>query len=228
MQTQGYSILNNGAQIVKGSDGTIVAEWPLTTTTCVAVADYCREQQIDFWINDNGVDHFPLKGSVTDYQKQSDIWHTDSPRSTVAGYVPAKPFVFVAHAISEQTLAALKAFVGSLNDDSVTTLVAHEVGMHNGLPLFDVFVIHKQANKLSALQEVAHLTGSTVNQCMMVGDGLNDAVVIEAAGIGVAVANAAAKTLSVATYIAPDYTANGAAVALEFALQLADPATRTQ
>jgi hypothetical protein len=49
---------------------------------------------------------------------------------------------------------------------------------------------------------------------LAVGDGRNDAVLVGGAGAGIAMGNSAQETLDVATFIAPDWQDNGAAIAL--------------
>lgn len=70
------------------------------------------------------------------------------------------------------------------------------------------------AHKGNALARFAKHLGCTIDNCMSFGDGLNDLTMIEAAGIGVAMANARDEVKSVADYITSTNDENGVAKAI--------------
>ncbi|MBR4938874.1 MAG: HAD family phosphatase, partial [Kiritimatiellae bacterium] len=69
------------------------------------------------------------------------------------------------------------------------------------------------AHKGNALARFAEHLGCTIDNCMSFGDGLNDLTMIEAAGIGVAMANARDEVKSVADYITSTNDDDGVAKA---------------
>jgi hydroxymethylpyrimidine pyrophosphatase-like HAD family hydrolase len=79
---------------------------------------------------------------------------------------------------------------------------------------YEIFFVDKRANKLTAADEVAEITGVPVSNMLAVGDGPNDAAIVGYVGVGVAMGNAVQKTLDGAMYIAPIMEHDGAAIAL--------------
>lgn len=215
IHADGLSILSNGAQIYDGTRKKIIKEWTISLQVCSKMTLFLRKNNITFWINDDGVDHFPSDNGAG-YTKQSDIWDMDSERIDVPDYAPKKPLVVAARQIDEQTLKRVNKTVETFRDQDTTTLVAHEWKQADGSFLFDLLILNKEANKRSALKYVLDQMGIDRQNVMAVGDGRNDAVLVEYAGIGVAMGNSAQETLEVATFIAPDRTDDGAAAALEF------------
>ena len=73
----------------------------------------------------------------------------------------------------------------------------------------------KSAHKGNALKRFAEHLGYTLENCMAFGDGMNDFTMVEAAGLGIAMANAEPEVKRVAKWIAPSNDADGVAVGLE-------------
>lgn len=71
------------------------------------------------------------------------------------------------------------------------------------------------ANKGNALRRFAESQGFTLENCMAIGDGLNDLSMIEAAGWGVAMANAEAEVKSAAKTVTASNDEDGVAKALD-------------
>ena len=70
------------------------------------------------------------------------------------------------------------------------------------------------AHKGVALERFAGHFGWTLANCMALGDGLNDLTMIEAAGVGVAMANACPEVLAAADFVSTSNDADGVAHAL--------------
>ena len=73
----------------------------------------------------------------------------------------------------------------------------------------------RSANKGNALRRLAEHLGLTLANCMSFGDGLNDLSMIEAAGVGIAMANAVPEVKSAAKYIAPSNDEDGVAKGID-------------
>lgn len=71
------------------------------------------------------------------------------------------------------------------------------------------------AHKGNALKRFAEYLGLTLDNCAAFGDGLNDLSMIEAAGLGVAMANAVPEVKAAASRIAPSNDEDGVAAVLE-------------
>ena len=68
-----------------------------------------------------------------------------------------------------------------------------------------------RANKGDGLRFIAGHIGISMEDTLAFGDGLNDAAMIEAAGIGAAMSNGVQEIKDIADYIAPDNNHNGVA-----------------
>ena len=72
----------------------------------------------------------------------------------------------------------------------------------------------KTAHKGYALKHFAEHLGFTLDNCMAFGDGLNDFTMVEAAGLGVAMANAEDEVKRVAKFVTLSNDEDGVAAAL--------------
>ena len=73
----------------------------------------------------------------------------------------------------------------------------------------------RTAHKGNALKRFAEHLGFTLGNCMAFGDGMNDFTMVEAAGVGVAMANAEPEVKRVAKWVAPSNDEDGVAAGLE-------------
>ena len=73
----------------------------------------------------------------------------------------------------------------------------------------------RTAHKGNALKRFAEHLGFTLENCMAFGDGMNDFTMVEAAGLGIAMANAEPEVKRVAKWIAPSNDEDGVAAGLE-------------
>ena len=72
----------------------------------------------------------------------------------------------------------------------------------------------RTAHKGNALRRFAEHLGLTLGNCMAFGDGMNDFTMVEAAGLGVAMANAEDEVKRVARYVTLSNDEGGVAAAL--------------
>lgn len=70
------------------------------------------------------------------------------------------------------------------------------------------------AHKGNSLKRFAEHLGLTLDNCMAFGDGLNDLTMIEAAGIGVAMANAHPRVMEAANHVTASNDEDGVALAI--------------
>ena len=73
----------------------------------------------------------------------------------------------------------------------------------------------KSAHKGNALKRFAEHLGYTLENCMAFGDGMNDFTMVEAAGLGIAMANAEPEVKRVAKYVTLSNDDDGVAAGLE-------------
>ena len=114
----------------------------------------------------------------------------------------------------EQLLPLLHEVGDQYSDKRLCSLVAHHNTQPDGSTRYEVFFVHQQANKRDGLLTALESSRIAREHSMAVGDGPNDTVLVETAGVGVAMGNSVPETLAVASYIAPSLEQNGAAVAL--------------
>ena len=73
----------------------------------------------------------------------------------------------------------------------------------------------KSAHKGNALRHFAKCLGFGIENCMAFGDGMNDFTMVEAAGLGIAMANAEPEVKRVAKYVTLSNDADGVAAGIE-------------
>ena len=76
-------------------------------------------------------------------------------------------------------------------------------------------IVAEGVDKGSAINVLAEKLGIPTDEIMAFGDGQNDAAMLEAAGLGVAMENAVAECKAVAKLIAPRNTEDGVAQVIE-------------
>ncbi len=233
MGMTGFNILGNGSVIFDAATGNVI-EKPLSLKGAFGVVECLQENGIHHTIQDDGVDYRwlpPAAGSrhVTQsnmgpYAYANDIWRPIGPDNGTVdfAYSMNKPFVIVAHGITEQDHRYLNVMLATGGSTLVpsqwgrmATQLGHEYVQPNGPALYDVFILHPEATKEYALEQIARQQHLGLDDIMLVGDGPNDAQAISRMGTGVAMGNAVESTLAVATHIAPTIEHDGAAIALE-------------
>ena len=73
----------------------------------------------------------------------------------------------------------------------------------------------RTAHKGNALKRFAEYLGYTLEDCMAFGDGMNDFTMVEAAGLGIAMANAEPEVKRVAKYVTLSNDENGVAKGID-------------
>ena len=226
LQLTGKSILSNGAQIFDGKQGVMVVERPLRLETTMDITRALQASRIDHWIQDAGIDYrwipqgrIARQAKATSeglglYRRPQDVLDPKKGFTDVPGYLPDKPFIIVAHKVDAAAAAYIEDMVRGYKDERITAFIAHEHKNADGVT-FDVFIADKRANKLEALLEVEEMEKISLEEFLVMGDGHNDKVLIENAGLGVAMGNAVEPVKSVAVFIAPDLAHDGAAIAIE-------------
>ncbi len=101
-------------------------------------------------------------------------------------------------------LEALRTLPGEFPELAVTSAIANNIELNIA-----------SATKGNALTALCRHLGLDRSEVMAVGDGSNDASMLQAAGLGVAMANADPVTLAAADWVAPSNDECGAARAIE-------------
>lgn len=179
-----FAIVSGGAGIVDAKTGKQYQENYLPSEKikqiCTLIQDV--DKGIDVWIQDNGIDH--------PYTKT---------------YKPDKPFVIVAHHITEKQADELSkklAFVAEIF--CIKTVPYHK-------DFVDLNITHERGTKQKGIETVLDLLQISKKETIGVGDGYNDLPIFAATGIHVAVGNAVEEIKEQADYIAPPVESDGVA-----------------
>jgi len=182
LQLSGPSIASGGAQIVNVKTGRCYTEFPIDTKTTIQVLTLLSSvrNMMRFWVQDDG----------------KNIEYTHS-------YKPYKPFVIVAHGMSEETANKLLHTLSLIPNIFETKVVSHEVG------LIDIHVTHRNVSKQHGVLEIARILNISVDEIIGVGDGYNDFPLLMACGLKVAMGNAVPELKEIADFIAPSVEDDG-------------------
>jgi|GEM_PF-1955890 len=225
----GPSIISNGAQIVDGRTGEMLLERAIPLDAANDIISTLQMLGVEHWVQDNGVDVRWLgneetqahhRTSVRDhgtYARAHNIWlpPEGKNRAIVQNYEPHNPLVIVAHDITQEMISEIHDIGSMYSDQHVTTLLAHETAQADGCKTYDIFFLDSRANKQTAMNEVAEITGVPVANMMAVDDGPNGAEIVGYAGVGVAMGNAVEKTRNASVFVTADWQHDGAALAIE-------------
>ena len=222
--------LANGAQIYDGVAHKIVQEHLIPIDIAQQLMSYLQARGIEHWVNDSdGLDcrdYFWAQDNT--YATVRDQWAEPSADNSVdvPGYVPNKPLVLVANDVPAADYQELLKMAEEFAPAQVVSLLYQDIE-RGGQHFYKVFFLHALANKGAAAAALSTLYDAPLDQFLVMGDGTVDepmlAVVAEAGGLAMAVANAVPGTLAAATHIAPAQVDDGAAVGLRYALQNAQP-----
>lgn len=215
-QMTGLCILNNGAQIYDAKQSRSIEEYIVAPESTGDILKLLQKTGVEHWVNDGGVDHFWVADKAV-YAVADDIWqHVDAATTVVLQYIPARPYVIMAHNVTSDERQLLFDKAKRFEAMHVRAITLHETHLPgDGRPVFDIAFVHDQGNKRDALKRVMQLNQTTPAQYMAVGDGHNDVVIVEYVGVGVAVDNAVESVKRIARLHVPAWQDDGAAVALE-------------
>lgn len=206
----GPHVLHNGAEV--RHEGELLVSWPVAPAALDAALDACAAHDVylEVYVADgylvNRLDerarpHWELLGHdpLGSVRHASDV---DAPVAKVTAAVFDR--------------SEVPAVVGLLSDAGLRAGAAGspatpEIAYVNGT--------HPDADKGSALREAATRLGVDLRATVAVGDAHNDLPLLAAAGTAIAMGQAEQEVRAAAHLLAPDVTADGAAVALDAAVR---------
>ncbi len=218
--SKGISILSNGAVLYDAAQKKIIIDNSLPLDVTNKLIQIFRQFTFSYEVQDDGIDYtwaYP-KGSTSKeiiYTTAIDPLYPRGPRRTVPDYTPSNPRILCATVFSNGDVERINRLVSEFGSRGVASFIGHTTLLEDGRMKYEVFVVHKHANKRWALAKTLELLGISSESVMTVVDGYNDLVLLEMAGIGVAVENAVPEVLANATFIAPSRENDGAASAIE-------------
>ncbi|HTE58423.1 MAG TPA: HAD-IIB family hydrolase [Verrucomicrobiae bacterium] len=219
------SILSNGAVLYDAASKKIVVDNSLPLDATNELIREFRRRTFSYEVQDDGIDYtwaYPAgnaPGNMT-YTSAIDPLHPQGPRRKVPDYTPRHPRILCATVFSDVDVERVHALASKYADKDVTSLVGHTTLLAGGKTKYEIFVVHKNANKQWAMAKALEILGIPAKNALAVADGHNDLALMQMAGIGVAVDNAVPEVLANATFIAPSQEDDGAATALEQLIKL--------
>jgi len=178
-----YLISYNGARVVRAKSGTPVFEWPITTDIIADTITYARDNQLYLQGYRNGAVYTVGDAPHSDLRRRDYEESTGMPvlltpdlQQTVGDATPKLLIIAEPDEITRHMAALDTASAGRYR---VTRSKTHYLE-----------VIHPLASKGEALRHLATELGIGIEETVAAGDNHNDIEMIQAAGLGVAVANA--------------------------------------
>lgn len=218
IDAKGISILSNGAVLYDAANKKILVDNSLPLDIANHLIQELRRHHFSYEIQDDGIDYtwaYSDDNDPTTYTSAIDPLYPKGARREVSDYVPQKPRILCATVFSQQDVRRVHTLVREHGDKSVTSFIGHTTTLAEGKTRYEIFVVHKNANKKWAISEALEILDIPPENVMAAVDGHNDLVLLEMAGVGVAVANAVPEVLANATFIAPSQKEDGAAIALD-------------
>ena len=197
-------ICYQGAQI-NSPQGKVLQETPLPRTCLPPVIEFCQREDWELTVYYNDEIYHTVQKYNPDYYAR---WF-GLPLHLVddlLSAIPGDPLKFIAIAPDTQTGDELERAMRSIAGGRFQIMRSHAFfveGLANGV------------SKGNAIARLAGWMGISRREVMAIGDDGNDVAMIEWAGIGVAMGNAAQSAKAVADVIAPPLEQDGAAWAIE-------------
>ena len=217
-----YAITINGAQVYDRETDTAIVREEIPLDTALAIMETLDRYDViyDCYRQNWGWMTAALQAKAADYAtnehylKMVREFRRPVPelkahlRETAADGDVQKVMLFASNSkvsgLPSQVLAAISSEIAAkFPEIKVTSSTANNIELNI-----------KSAHKGNALRRFAEHLGFTLDNCMAFGDGMNDFTMVEAAGLGVAMANAEPEVKRVAKWIAPSNDEDGVAAGI--------------
>lgn len=188
VQFNGYSILQNGAQII---DGNQQAVWkkPIEPQSLPSIFSTSKKHKVPIYAS-TFTTHLTVtkRGQLTS-QTIAEVYFDDIP---------------------DGTMASIENDLSRLSNVSTHRIVLYDKPRLQGLQ-----ITHIEATKQHAILHVAKLLKIKTKEIIGVGDGPNDFPLLMACGLRVAMGNAVPELKAIADFIAPSVEEDGVATVIE-------------
>lgn len=185
IKLQGPSIINGGAQVIDVRTKKTIWEQIIDSTDLKKIFTILKNQNVSFFINDDGKDIEPSKN-----------------------YAPYKPY-----SVTIRGSKALVDLV--LEKLSIIPTISTHKFVWQGENDLGISINHINATKQHAVLEVARTLNIDTHEIIGVGDSYNDFPLLMACGLKVAMGNANDELKAIADYIAPSVDEDGVADVIE-------------
>lgn len=213
-----YAITTNGSSVYRISDKKCLYENAMTYETYAPILEYVlsKEIHIDLYINGEGFTPVRCRENLgrlaaPDSLKKYMI-ATRTPLKDLFGYVKDRgekiqKINLHFYPQPDGSLLYREEVLQYLKSNPNITVVGG--GFHN------LEIQKAGVTKIEGLKELCKLLNVPIEQTMAIGDSENDYSMINAAGIGVAMANAEEDILAIADYITTSHTEDGVGEAIK-------------
>ncbi len=171
-------ICYNGAMIVDGRDGSVMARHDLPDNEARRVIDLARERDLHILAYREGkLIYEKERPEAQEYAARIKISGEVTDFDSLTSWNFTKCLIIADH----ETLLPLKEEIEKRCGEGINVFFSD--------PRF-LEIVHRNVDKGRAVQEVMKLLGGTTEEAMAVGDGFNDLPMLETARWGVVMANA--------------------------------------
>lgn len=178
-------IINGGTQIIDPTSEKILWEQSLSHEDVNKILEIAEKNHFAFLVNDSGIEY---KNEKREYV---------NPIAAQIMYLEEQQVSEVLQELSKiSTLASHKIF-------------SWEKGKN------DIYIVHNQATKEHAANELAKILGITMDEVIGIGDSGNDVPLLKACGLKVALESGTDELKAIANYIAPSLENDGVADVIE-------------
>ena len=212
IHSQGISVLSNGAVLYDGKKEEIIEDLQIGKSATENICIQLRQAGIRHQIQDDGIDY--CWQDVMLYSNPKNPLYPAESHYEPSQYQPCKPRLIDAKIFTEHEENVVRKLIGALISKSISVSVGHIGIGRDGKKFKELFIMHSNANKQHALLRAYDIQGLEKENILAVGDGPNDKVLLELAGVSVAMGNAFTETLAEANFVAPTQKEEGAACVL--------------
>ena len=217
-----YAITINGAQVYDRETDTAIVREEIPLATALGIMETLDRYDVIYdcyrqswgWMTQALQDKAPDYATNEHYLKMVRAFRKPVPelkahlRETAADGDVQKIMLFAPNREKSAALDVLAKLTAELNASFPDIKVTSSTWNNLELNI-------KSAHKGTALRRFAEHLGLTLANCMAFGDGMNDFTMVEAAGLGVAMANAEPEVKRVAKFVTASNDEDGVAAALE-------------
>ena len=217
-------ILQNGALVVEGGSGRLLASWHLPRRDAARLLESYRRHDLDPMLFDN---HF--RGGACLFEREPRnpryaLYLSLRAREEGLGehlrrvdrledYLDMDPLALGSIDSRDKILAAHEAMEGLRLPDS-RVAVQGLIDRPGAPSAHFLEAFHRDVSKENAFREYCSARGYDMAHCGAAGDGRNDLELIRMVGFGIAMGQAGADLHAEADYVAPRYDENGLASAI--------------
>lgn len=180
----------NGSLVKNSMDGRVLYEQTVPVEAARTIFDYCERNGLHLQAYNDDVLHVKEDNDkIKAYSELCKIPYTVYPQFAELVNQPSSKLLIIGDPAKLDEVAT-----------ELRSLIEGQVQISKSKPNF-LEIIHHQGTKGDGLRYLAKQFGYDMSQVIAIGDGLNDREMLKAAGLGVAMGNAAEGLKQIADYV---------------------------